>query len=139
MRVNRFSKLAVIAAVAALVTTLAATPASASDNQFLSASRTGVSGSLTVDWTGARSFVLKGAKLSDTACDSQPVYFRVVSSEYGLWPKHWNTSGCGTTVTFPDLPGSLASIDISNLWLEVCRDTWSPECKTSAVSDNPYF
>ncbi|SEE64819.1 hypothetical protein SAMN05216489_07583 [Streptomyces sp. 3213] len=127
---------ALVAGLAAVALGLTPGTANASDNQPLSASTTGASVSLTVDWTGSESFTLRNVKLSDTSCDAHPVFFYVTVPGF-QFPNHWNTSGCGTTTTWSALPGSLDG-GIHSLGVTVCRDTTFDNCSTSGASLNPY-
>ncbi|MER6464309.1 hypothetical protein ACWC4D_34895 [Streptomyces sp. NPDC001288] len=127
---------AVVAGLAAAALGLTPGTASAADNDALSASTTGASASLTVDWTGSESFTLRNVKLSDTSCDAHPVFFHVSVPGF-QFPNHFNSAGCGTTTTWGSMPGSLTG-GIHSLWLTVCRDTTFDNCSTSATSINPY-
>ncbi|MEV2211417.1 hypothetical protein AB0H86_08085 [Streptomyces sp. NPDC050997] len=127
---------AVVAGLAAMVLGFTPGTANAADNDPRSASTTGASVSLTVDWTGSDSFTLRNVKLSDTSCDAHPVYFYVTVPGF-QFPNHWNSSGCGTTTTWSSLPGSEDS-GIHSLWVTVCRDTTFDNCSSSSASLNPY-
>ncbi|MGW3283984.1 hypothetical protein ACWDR3_04965 [Streptomyces sp. NPDC001002] len=127
---------AVVAGLAATVLGFMPGTASAADNDVRSASTTGASVSLTVDWTGSESFTLRNVKLSDTSCDAHPVFFYVTVPGF-QYPNHWNTSGCGSTATWSALPGSLEG-GIHSLWVTVCRDTTLDNCSSSSASINPY-
>lgn len=125
-----------------IIGSLAVQSAQASDNQYLKAARTGVAASLTVDWTGASSFVLRNARLRDNACDSQPVFFYVETSGF-QFPKHFSHKGCqpqpdGSLLVFDPLPGS-TSWEMQSLVLWACVDTLVARCSSSVVSTNPYF
>jgi hypothetical protein len=127
---------AVVAGLAATVLGFTPGTASAADNDVRSASTTGASVSLTVDWTGSESFTLRNVKLSDTSCDAHPVFFYVTVPGF-QYPNHWNTGGCGSTATWSALPGSLDG-GIHSLWVTVCRDTTLDNCSSSSASINPY-
>ncbi|MEU2775233.1 hypothetical protein ABZ646_20400 [Streptomyces sp. NPDC007162] len=133
---NKRGITAVAAGLAAVVLGFTPGTASAADNQPLSASTTGASVSLTVDWTGSESFTLRNVKLSDTSCDAHPVYFHVTAPGF-QFPNHWNSSGCGTTSTWSSLSGSLVG-GIHSLGVTVCRDTTFDNCSSSGLSINPY-
>ncbi|MCG7203034.1 MULTISPECIES: hypothetical protein [Streptomyces] len=133
---NKRGITAVAAGLAAVALGFTPGTANAADNQPLSASTTGASVSLTVDWTGSESFTLRNVKLSDTSCDAHPVYFHVTAPGF-QFPNHWNSSGCGTTSTWSSLSGSLEG-GIHSLGVTVCRDTTFDNCSSSGVSINPY-
>ncbi|MEU5307524.1 hypothetical protein AB0958_31210 [Streptomyces sp. NPDC006655] len=133
---NKRGITAVAAGLAAVALGFTPGTAAAADNQPLSASTTGASVSLTVDWTGSESFTLRNVKLSDTSCDAHPVYFYVTAPGF-QFPNHWNSSGCGTTSTWSSLSGSLVG-GIHSLGVTVCRDTTFDNCSSSGLSINPY-
>src|SRR5689334_22632631 len=68
---GRLGAVAATSTLGVVVSTgLTGAPAFASDNQKLTASRSGVSATLTVDWINSNTFVLRDVSLSDTGCDS---------------------------------------------------------------------
>lgn len=80
----------------------------------------------TLMWTGPGSFELRNMSLTDTTCDSQPVFFSVSFNGHD-GPRHTNNSGCKSTTTFPTLKGA-DTPHISALTINVCRATSVPEC-----------
>ena len=80
----------------------------------------------TLMWTGPSSFELRDMRLTDTSCDSQPVFFSASFNGHD-GPQRANNSGCKSTTTFPTLKGGDTS-PISALTINVCRATSVPEC-----------
>lgn len=110
--------------------------AAAASGGTVKASTTGARVEAKVIWTSAYSFELRPAKLWDTQCDGNGVFFHTHIPGF-VYPNHRNDGGCGSVATWSALRGS-SSYVIHHLSLSVCRDKLIDNCADSNASYNPY-
>jgi hypothetical protein len=106
-----------------------------------SVSRTGVSVSASWDWS-ANSLTDIDYTVKDTDCDANDVYTRMrvytkLVPDGTDTSKRYNSTGCGTTVTYSDLKFE-ATNHITGVRVYACvDDAGSDSCSRSSFYDNP--
>ncbi|MFF3029582.1 hypothetical protein ACFVS7_00985 [Streptomyces rubiginosohelvolus] len=106
-----------------------------------SVSRTGVSVKASWDWS-ANSLTNVDYTVKDTDCDANDVYTRMrvytkLVPDGTDTSKRYNSTGCGTTVTYSDLKFE-ASNHITGLRVYACvDDAGADSCSRSSFYDNP--
>jgi len=127
---------AVTAAMTALLLLLVSSPAWADGS--LSASRSGVKSTAYVDFTGRYDFKVSSWKLSDTSCDSSSV-IAYVFNNFGKIRQRDNNSGCGSTVSLPDVRWHSSQGRTQYVYLRVCVNSLGGnECTSGPKQYNPY-
>lgn len=127
---------AVTAALTALLLILISSPAWADGS--LSAKRSGVKSTADVTFTGRYDFKVSSWKLSDTSCDSSSV-IAYVFNNFGEIKQRENSTGCGSTMSIPDVRWHSSRGRTEYVYLRVCVNSFGPnECTSGARQYNPY-